>query len=125
MECSVVGSRKGWDYMEFKVVRTDRVWWCCAQRNYGTEAITFAQARRHNNSRATFDHFWWDETVEVANDNGSLFWMELNSHAQFYRHERRRGKLQDAQLLFEHKICPSHWVALQLLRYQMRIICQS
>jgi len=83
VESSVVGSGKGGGYVKLKVVRTDWVWRCRAQRNNGTETISSAQARRHDNSRATFDHFWRHEPVEVANDNGSLLWVELNSHELF------------------------------------------
>ena len=72
--------------MEFEVVGANRLWRCSTQRNHGAQTGAFAQAWRHNDSWAALDHFRRNKPVEVANDYGALFGMELNSHALFYIH---------------------------------------
>jgi len=82
----VIRGRKNRSYMEFEVVRADRGWWRCAHWYHRTKTIALTQTRRDNNCRASFNHFWWNEPREVANDNRSLLWMKVNSHKSLCRH---------------------------------------
>lgn len=97
MKSSAVRGRKRRSYMKLEMVRANRIWGSGAQWHNCAKATTLPKTRRNNNRRPAFDHFRRNKSGEVANDNGSLFRVELNGHALFYEHKRGAATPLDAE----------------------------